>query len=218
MAANQSMSFVRAVVAACLVAAPVSLAAAGQTPNYDDIYAQFLETARKLPPPDALWMADLASDPIAHHVNDLVTVRVMESLSATGTADSNVGKSSKADLTLPTPTSKLFSKLVPASSDTSFKGSGGTTRTTELSAMMTARVTDVLPTGDLVIEGVREVDINGDRNVVVLSGVVRTADILPGNIVPSTAIGELRIRSLSQGLIHDTLQPGWLVRALNKVF
>jgi flagellar L-ring protein precursor FlgH len=84
--------------------------------------------------------------------------------------------------------------------------------------MMTARVTDVLPTGDLVIEGVREVDINGDRNIVVLSGVVRTADILPGNIVPSTAIGELRIRSLSQGLIHDTLQPGWLVRALNKIF
>ena len=213
-----SMSFVRAVVAACLVAAPVSLAAAGQTPNYDEIYAQFLETARKLPPPDALWMADLASDPIAHHVNDLVTVRVMESLSATGTADSNVGKSSKADLTLPTPTSKLFSKLVPASSDTSFKGAGSTTRAGDLSAVVTGRVAEVLPNGDLFIESVREITINDDRQVVVLTGVARVADISPGNVVLSTSLGELQIRYFGRGLMKDNLSPGWLVRILNKIF
>jgi flagellar L-ring protein precursor FlgH len=84
--------------------------------------------------------------------------------------------------------------------------------------MLTARVSEVLPNGDLVIEGIREVDINGDRNVVVLTGVIRTADIQPGNVIVSTHIGQLRIRSLSQGLIHDSLEPGWLVRILNKVF
>ena len=108
--------------------------------------------------------------------------------------------------------------MFPASSDTKFNGAGGTTRTTELSATITARIVEVLPSGDLVVEGVREVDINGDRNVVVLTGVIRAIDIQPGNVVPSTRIGQLRIRSLSQGLIKDSLTPGWLIRVLNKIF
>lgn len=205
-----------AVVMAACVATPI--AASGQSADYDEIYAKFLNSARRYPSEDAMWMADLMSDRTAHRVNDLVTVRVLESLSATGAADSNVNKASNGSVSLPTPISKALAKALPASSNTKFTGAGGTTRTTELSAAVTARVTEVLPTGDLVIEGVREIDINGDRNVVVLSGVIRTADIQPGNVILSTDIGQLRIRSLSQGLIHDSLQPGWLIRVLNKVF
>jgi flagellar L-ring protein precursor FlgH len=83
---------------------------------------------------------------------------------------------------------------------------------------MTSRVTEVLPNGDLVVEGVREIDINGDRTLIVLTGVIRAIDILPGNVIPSSRIGQLRIRSLSQGLINDSLTPGWLIRILNKIF
>jgi flagellar L-ring protein precursor FlgH len=83
---------------------------------------------------------------------------------------------------------------------------------------MTARVAEVLPSGDLVVEGVREVDINGDRQILVLTGVVRVADIDPSNIVESSSIGQLRIRYFGQGLIKDNLKPGWLIRVLNKVF
>jgi flagellar L-ring protein precursor FlgH len=189
-----------------------------QNSDYDDVYGRFLNSARRLPPPERLWMAELASDPTARHVNDLVTIRVLESLSATGSADSTVNKASSGAAALPTPASKVLAKVLPASSETKFAGSGGTTRTTELSAILTARVTEVLPTGDLVVEGIREVDINGDRSVVVLTGVVRPIDLQPGNVILSSQIGQLRIRSLSQGLIHDSLQPGWLVRVLNKVF
>jgi flagellar L-ring protein precursor FlgH len=210
----------RAVRCALVVVALALLphAVAAQSADYDDLYSKFLNSARRYPAADALWMTDLLSDRNAHRVNDLVTVRVLESLSATGSADSNVNKSSDAAVSLPTPISKAVAKALPVSSNTKFSGAGGTTRTTELSAALTARVTEVLPTGDLVIEGVREIDINGDRNLVVLSGVIRTADIQPGNVILSTEIGQLRIRSLSQGLIHDSLQPGWLVRILNKVF
>jgi flagellar L-ring protein precursor FlgH len=83
---------------------------------------------------------------------------------------------------------------------------------------MTARVTEVLPNGDLVLEGVREIDINGDRQMIVLTGVVRQADIGPGNVVPSTAVGQMRIRYFGRGLIKDNLSPGWLVRVFNKIF
>jgi len=205
-------------ITALTLALLTPVAAVAQSADYDEMYAKFLNSARRYPSADAMWMTDLMSDRNAHRVNDLVTVRVLESLSATGAADSNVNKNSNGTVSLPTPISKALAKALPTSANTKFTGAGGTTRTTELSAALTARVTEVLPTGDLVIEGIREIDINGDRNVVVLSGVIRSADIQPGNVILSTDIGQLRIRSLSQGLIHDSLQPGWLIRILNKVF
>ena len=86
--------------------------------------------------------------------------------------------------------------------------------TGELSATLSARVIEVLPNGDLALEGVREVDINGDIQILVLTGVVRTSDIRPGNIVPSTAVGQMRIRYFGRGLMRDNLKPGWIVRVL----
>jgi flagellar L-ring protein precursor FlgH len=195
--------------------------AEAQTPNprnYDEVYAHYLAAARTVPAAPRLWMGDLLADPNARRVNDLVTVRVIESLTATGSADSTVNKASSGDVSLPGKLGTLIDKLLPVSSDTKFNGSGGTTRTTDLQAVMTARVIEVLPNGDLVIQGIREIDINGDRSLVVLTGVLRPIDILPGNIAPSTRIGQLRIQSLSQGLIRDSLSPGWLIRLLNKVF
>lgn len=212
--------------AACAIVMLLSVAAsvaraqqAVNATNYDEAYARYLAAARRSNTAGRpMWINDLNSDLRARHVNDLVTIRVEESLSASGSADSNVGKSGSASATFPGKIGTVLSKGLPAGTDTKFKGSGGTTRTTELSAVMTARVTEVLPSGDLVVEGVREVDINGDRSVVVLSGVIRPVDIQPGNVIPSSMVGQLRIRSLSAGLVKDSLTPGWLIRALNKVF
>ena len=77
---------------------------------------------------------------------------------------------------------------------------------------------EVLPNGDLLVEGVREIEINGDRQVVVLTGVARVVDIGPGNVIPSSVLGQLSIRYFGRGLTKGSLTPGWLVRVLNKVF
>jgi flagellar L-ring protein precursor FlgH len=208
--------------AAAQGAAAVSTPGAGATVTtrkYEDLYERYLASARRTQARPQLWMADLASDPKARRLNDLVTVSVIENLSATGSADSNVDKSSSADVVIPgTKIADQLARLFPYSSETAHKGSGATTRSTQLSATVTARVVEVLPNGDLVIEGVREVDINGDRSLVILTGVVRQFDVQSGNVVSSARIGQLQIRSLSQGLIKDSLTPGWLIRALNKVF
>lgn len=201
--------------------------------NYDELYRRYLQTARETAtatPPSATpaigWMAGLTNDFRARNVNDLVTVRVVESIAASGTADSNLTKNSTASVGVP----KLFgletklpgavdpANLLTAGTDTTFKGAGTTTRTGDLSAVMTARVTEVLPNGDLVLEGIREIEINGDRQIVVLTGVARQADITRTNVVLSTSIGQLRIRYFGRGLIKDNLRPGWLVRVLNKIF
>jgi flagellar L-ring protein precursor FlgH len=210
------------------VIVPAASAQKPSSDNYDDIYRRYLGSARATERPDAsiAWMSGLASDPRARGLNDLVTVRVIESISAAGTADSSLSKKGAGSASV----TKMFgledklpgfidpTALAGLSSETSFEGGGTTVRTGELSAVMTARVAEVLPNGDLVLEGAREIDINGDRQIVVLTGVVRPVDITPNNVVLSTQIGQLRIRYFGRGLIKDNLKPGWLIRILNKIF
>ena len=198
--------------------------------NYDELYARYLAAARALEPAAqsaaSPWMTTLFGDLRARRLNDLVTVQVIESVSASGSADSSLAKDSNAGASL-TSLFGLESKfpgwldptsLVAGRSNTDFTGSGSTNRTGSLTAVLTARVVEVLPNGDLGLEGVREIDINGDRQILVLTGVVRAADVGPGNVVPSTMVGQMRIRYFGRGLIKDNLQPGWLVRVLNKIF
>jgi flagellar L-ring protein precursor FlgH len=226
------------ILALSLAALPAGLAAAQdngkaqkvekiQADNYDRVYERYLETARTTPTTaQNAWMTNLFADHRARAVNDLVTVHVIENVVAAGSADSSLDKDSSADAS----TGRIFgidpkfadwfdpTALARFSASTGFKGGGATTRSGALSAVMTARVTEVLPNGDLVLEGIREIDINGDRQMIVLTGVVRTADIGPGNVVPSTAVGQMRIRYFGRGLIKDNLTPGWLIRILNKIF
>jgi flagellar L-ring protein precursor FlgH len=211
-----------------------SVAWAGQgtkrSDEYNEQLEQYLRAARTLPQPTAIaespWMSSMFADVRARRVNDLVTVRVVENVSASGSADSSLDKNSSGTASLP----KLFGvdtkfpgwldplSLAQVSANTQFTGSGSTARAGSLSAVITARVVEVLPNSDLMLEGIREVDINGDRQIIVLTGIVRAADVGPGNVVPSTAVGQMQIRYFGRGLIRDNLRPGWVVRLLNKAF
>ena len=197
------------------------------TDNYDAVVARYLDAARQqVPASPNQWINGLMGDRRAGAVNDLVTVRVIENISASGTADSNVSKKGGADASVTNlfgvegklPSFMNPSSLVGASHTTNFKGGGATTRAGELSATITARVAEVLPNGDLVLEGIREVEINGDRQIVVLTGIARAQDVGPGNVLLSPSIGQLRIRYFGKGLMKDSLSPGWLIRVLNKIF
>lgn len=217
---------------AAVALAAVNLSAQEPIPGknaYDVLLERYVKAARDMADRDARdthWMTSLNGDRRARAVNDLLTIRVLESTVAAGTADTATSKDGSASLGIP----KLFggetklpsfmdpTALADAGSNTEFKGSGTTSRRGDLSATLTARVAEVLPNGDLLLEGIREVDINGDRQVIVMTGVVRTADILPDNSVLSARIGQMRIRYFGQGLIKDNLKPGLLIRILNKLF
>jgi flagellar L-ring protein precursor FlgH len=215
-----------------LLAGPALAQTQTQTPpppkdDYDQVLARYLQAARNTPStPDTSWAAGLFADLRARRVNDLVTVRVVENINASGSADSALDKSSTGAAAL----NRFFgaesrfpgwldpTSLAALNGSTAFTGSGTTNRTGSLTAVLTTRVVEVLPNGDLVLEGIREVDINGDQQFIVLTGIVRPADIGPGNVVPSTAVGQMQIRYFGKGLMKDNLKPGWLVRILNKVF
>jgi flagellar L-ring protein precursor FlgH len=204
--------------------------AAKANDNYDALLQQYLAEARAsvvVPAsPDSLWMAGLSSDLRARHVNDLVTIRVIENVSGAGVADSTLDKKSTGTIGVGSlfglesrlPTSINPQNLATIGTNTTFEGGGSTSRTGSLTAVLTARVAEVLPNGHLLVQGVREIEINGDRQMLVLTGVVRPSDINAANVIPSTAVGQMRIRYFGRGLMQDNLSPGWLIKILNKIF
>lgn len=235
------MTRCRVFVTACLILAltGVTADAAGKgggkkkapaaETSYDVLFARYLQSARDIQSREGRridWMVSLSADPRARARNDLVTVRVIENITASGTADSAISKKSSATAGVPNlfglekalPSQIAPGSMVNGTSGTDFKGGGTTNRAGQLTATMTARVAEVMPNGDLVLEGVREIEINGDRQIVVLTGVVRPFDIMRDNSVYSTQVGQLSIKYFGRGLMRDSLKPGWLLRVLNKIF
>src|SRR5215470_15057655 len=162
---------------------------------------QFLEQARNNPAVPAptngsLFSASSSSVFLFHDVkarttNDIVTIQINETASATNSANTSTQKNTNVTLAAPGAfglerSSHLdFTKLLDASAGLTFGGQGATTRAGQLQAWLSARVVEVLPNGDLVIEGTKDVTINREHQSMTIRGVIRQVDINPSNVVLS---------------------------------
>jgi flagellar L-ring protein precursor FlgH len=170
-------------------------------------------------------MSDLFTDSKARRVNDIVTVSIIESTQATSAADATIKKSSATDLGAPNllGLEKLIpnfplSKLLSTSSDQQFTGNGSTNRSGSVTALLSSRVREVLPNGDLVIEGVKEIKVNNERQMLRLFGVVRPRDVGQDNIVLSTSVANMLVQVDGKGVISDGIKHGWLFGILSKTW
>ncbi|RMF90853.1 MAG: flagellar basal body L-ring protein FlgH [Nitrospinota bacterium] len=163
----------------------------------------------------------------AHLVNDIVTIRITETASASGEAKTETDRSSSVSGSLDAvfgfertlQNNKIDpSAVLETDLSHSFDGSGATTRKNSLSATITAVVREVFPNGNLYIEGRKEVIINNERQYIIISGVIRPEDILPDNSIPSDLIANARIEYSGQGVVADKQRPGWLGRIIDVVW
>jgi flagellar L-ring protein precursor FlgH len=185
------------------------------------------------PPTDgSLWqeasgMNDLFAASKARHVGDVVTVQIVESAKASNTASTNTGRDSSVSMGLTnflglensnssTSGFNPFSKIA-GSATNKFAGTGATSRSGDLNAYITTRVVGVLPNGNLSIAGTREVIVNNEKQVIVLTGVIRPADISSDNTIQSTYISEARIAYSGSGTIDTSQRRGWLANILDKI-
>lgn len=83
---------------------------------------------------------------------------------------------------------------------------------------MSARVRDVLPNGDMVIEGVKEIKVNNERQMLRMFGVVRSKDVGPGNVVLSTAVANMLVQVDGKGILSDSIKKGWLLGIIEKAW
>jgi len=96
-------------------------------------------------------------------------------------------------------------------------GNGRANRQDELTTRITARVIDVKPNGQLVLQASRTIQYDEDEQTVTLTGACRGADVTPDNSVLSTQLADLQLRTENSGQIRDANRRGWLLRGLDLV-
>jgi flagellar L-ring protein precursor FlgH len=152
----------------------------------------------------------LVAESKALRVGDVLTVIVQEAASAASSADLRARRefslSADLDATRVTPHS--------ANLDTATRsdGAGATQRSGRLLAQLSVRVVDVTANGDLQVSGQQSLRINGEKQIITLSGIVRTRDIGENNTVMSNRIADARIQFEGEGFVTDQSRPGWLAR------
>ena len=155
----------------------------------------------------------------ARSVNDILTIQINESSTASNSANTATKKEGHAAIKAPSIAglkrlAPNFADILAGSSALNFAGQGSTSRTGQLQAFVSARVIQVFPNGDLGIEGIKEVTINRERQVLRIRGIVRTRDITPNNVVLSTALANMEVVFDGKGIVSDANKPGFLYRLL----
>lgn len=169
----------------------------------------------------SLWtptsrLTDLGSDVRANQVDDLVTILVNENASAvvqgaTKTQRQSSVNSSIAGAAGLTRPAGAWNNLANATTNTQLNGQGTTSRTTQLSTTLSARVTNVLPNGYLVVEASKAVDVNSEHQLVTVRGIVRPADLTTSNTINSDQIAQMELRIDGKGVINDAIKRPFIV-------
>jgi len=180
-----------------------------------------------VPPPEArelnsLWRQGSRSffrDPRAAKTGDILTVSIAigdQAKIANSTSRSRSGEESAGvpnflglESRLPAilPDAVDPSNLVNLNSDSTSTGTGSVDRSESINLTVAAVIVQVLPNGNLVIQGQQEVRVNNEVRELVVSGVVRPEDISSSNTIRHTQIAEARISYGGRGQLTDVQQP-----------
>jgi flagellar L-ring protein precursor FlgH len=170
--------------------------------------------------PNSLWRNGSRAffkDQRAHQVGDILTVKVKITDKATVENETSRSRKNTEDSGVDNFFGKtklpIFSsvnvpgKILTAGSEGSSEGKGSIDRKDEISTNVAGVVTQVLPNGNLVIEGKQEIRVNFEVRELVVAGIVRPEDIESDNTIESTKIAQARIAYGGRGQITDVQQP-----------
>ena len=172
--------------------------------------------------PNSLWRAGSRAffkDLRASHVGDIVTVTVSVADSVDLDNKTQRTRTNSEGATLPNflgyeqaldaifPESVTNASLVSATSNTGTLGDGKIDRTDSITTKVAAIVTQVLPNGNLVIEGRQETRVNAEVRELSITGIVRPQDITTSNTINFEQIAEARLAYGGRGILTDLQTP-----------
>jgi flagellar L-ring protein precursor FlgH len=171
----------------------------------------------------------LFEDAVAGRVGDILIVKIDEKDLASRQADTKLDKTDQTQYGLPAALGFVAAlqkkypdvdpaKLFASTSEQKFNGAGSVARQGQVSAILPVRVMQILPSGDLFIEGTKVVMVGHEEHHIYLSGIVRRIDVAEDNTVPSSRIADAEIEYTGRGDVSDTQRRGWLNRVLGKVW
>ena len=210
-------------VLCCLLLLTTGWLNAKKRESQDDSLAKYLARVQMAQPPapapalslGSIWvdsgrMASLSADYKAMTTGDLITVVVVQGVTssnagAVGTART-FNTSSGID-SVPVIGVGAAQSLLGLHSAEALSGKGQASSATSLTTTLAGRVVAVLPSGNLVVEAERIINMNHEKQTIVLRGIVRRGDIGPNNTVASNTIGDLELEIKGKGVISDGVRP-----------
>lgn len=215
------------ICAACSTATPpaATIPPSGYKQNLSNYTA-----AQNQKPSASLWAnagnhGTLFLDYKARLVGDIITIKIVENARASNSNNTSTSKSSNYDASITSimglpldlginnvlGTGGSFDPTLAASTNNTFAGTGSKAKNDSITATISARVVEVQqPTGNLVIEGQREIIVDQEKQTITIRGIVRPKDINANNEVESTSIAEAQIAYSGDGVISDANRKGWL--------
>jgi flagellar L-ring protein precursor FlgH len=179
----------------------------------------------------SLWRDDISrpmfADKRGSGVGDILTIVVQENTTANKSNETKTERQSSLSAAI---TSFLYSPgassaltqggQLPAmayNSDHKHDGSGAINNSESIVAHVAVRITDVLPNGNLVVEGKRETSFGGEHQTIILRGMVRSDDVASDNTVLSYNVADATIQIIGKGTVTDSTNKGWFNRLWDKL-
>jgi len=172
----------------------------------------------------SLWNTEkesMFSSTKAHKIGDIVIIQINESSSANQSASTTTKTSNKISLNNNKGTGELqFMPLFGLTGDHSndFSGDGTTSRKGKVTAKVAAKITEDLGNGNYLIRGTKILNVNGEKEIISLSGIIRESDISNLNMIESTKIYNIQLDYTGKGNIDSSRKPGILSKAINWLF
>jgi len=176
------------------------------------------------PSPGSLYtpagrLADPARDPRASQLHDLITIIVSDSASAVTTGATNTSRKSSVASAITslggvTRATGPLANLANTAYNQQLQGAGTTSRTNTLSTTLSAEVTGVTANGVLIIEGRKVITVNGEKQVVLVRGIIRPDDVSPANTVTSAQITGLEVSVNGRGVVNDAVHRPFILYRL----
>ena len=180
--------------------------------------------------PNSLWRNGSRAffkDQRAHQVGDILTVQVNITDKAIIANETQRSRDNKEDSgitdflgskTIVNPAKAILpGRILTADSTASSDGKGSVNRSEALQTNVAGVVTQVLPNGNLVIEGRQEIRVNFEIRELIVAGIVRPEDIQSDNTIDSSKIAQARIAYGGLGQITDVQQPRYGQQVLDVI-
>ena len=170
----------------------------------------------------SLWISNNSSmfeDSKATRVGDTVIVDIIENTSSKIDVNTEGTRNTKMDIGVP----KLnflgketnfgaaagATQLIGTNFSNTFAGEGKSDRSGQITASIAARITEVMPNGNLTLFGRRAMKVNSEVQFITVAGIVRPQDISASNRVKSTYLADSRIEYYGKGALANKQKPGW---------
>jgi flagellar L-ring protein precursor FlgH len=156
-------------------------------------------------------------DSRARMLGDIVTIQIVESLAASQVSKSTVNRNTSIDSAITPPLPGLIgvdlkNLEMAAKTNNDFSGKGGTEAANTFTGSISATVIDVLPNGNLVVAGEKQIGVNQNVDVMRFSGTVNPRLLQPNNVISSTQVANVRVESRGRGAQGEAQTVGWLSR------